>query len=302
MCTTSHNISWVTCQTKQKEIKQKEKRQRFNTNKKETRNGLVFTHSFNLFYLVISLIVPIFSLLSAGSQHLFDSFWETATEPVALSAYMLTISMAFFACLFNALFGFVLAWVLTRYTFPGKTLLDAAVDLPFALPTSVAGLTITTVVSWSGQSFSHKDQGVDSVFTRLGICGAMIFVSFPFVVRTLQPVLQSMEIDLEEAAWSLGALPLKAFQKIIVPSLIPATLTGLALSFSRAVGEFGSIVIVSSNLPLKDLIASVLIFQDLEQYDYTQATIIDTVVLIVSLFLLLLINLLQNWNQIHYKF
>ena len=297
MCITFHKIYILTCQTKQKEREQKKRRQRFHTNRERVRDGLVFTHFFNLFYLVLSLIVPIFSLLSAGSLHVFDSFWEIATETVALSAYMLTISLAFFACLFNALFGFVLAWVLTRYTFPGKDLLDAAVDLPFALPTSVAGLTITTVVSWSGQSFSHL--GVESVFTRLGICGAMIFVSFPFVVRTLQPVLQEMEIDIEEAAWSLGALPLKTFQKIIVPSLIPATLTGLALSFSRAVGEFGSIVIVSSNLPLKDLVASVLIFQDLEQYDYTQATIIGTVVLIVSLFLLLVINLLQNWNQTH---
>ena len=295
MCTFFHKISIFTCQTKQKE-----KLERFVTNLKKVKDGLVFTYFFNMFYLVISLIVPIFSLLNAGSQHIFDTFWETATEPVAISAYTLTISMAFFACIFNALFGFVLAWVLVRYTFPGKALLDAAVDLPFALPTSVAGLTITTVYNWSGQSFSHL--GVDSVFTRLGILGAMIFVSFPFVVRTLQPVLQEMEIDLEEAAWSLGALPLKTFQKIIVPSLIPATLTGLALSFSRAVGEFGSIVIVSSNLPLKDLIVSVLIFQDLEQYEYTQATIIGTVVLILSLFLLLLINFLQNWNQIRYFF
>ena len=294
MCTFFHNIYMFTCQTKQKE-----RLERLHTSLKRARNKLVFTYVFNLFYLVISLLVPIFSLLNAGTQHIFDTFWETATEPVAISAYTLTISMAFFACIFNALFGFVLAWVLVRYTFPGKALLDAAVDLPFALPTSVAGLTITTVYSWSGQSFSHL--GVDSVFTLLGILGAMIFVSFPFVVRTLQPVLQEMEIDLEEAAWSLGALPLKTFQKIIVPSLTPATLTGLALSFSRAVGEFGSIVIVSSNLPLKDLIASVLIFQDLEQYEYTQAIIIGTVVLILSVFLLLVINFLQNWNQIHYN-
>ena len=295
MCTFFHKIYILTGH-----LKQKERSERFNKSLKRVRNGLVLPSFFNLVYLVISLIVPIFSLLNAGILHIFDTFWETATEPVAISAYTLTISMAFFACIFNAFFGFVLAWVLGRYTFPGKTLLDAAVDLPFALPTSVAGLTITTVVNWSSQSFSHL--GMDSVFTRLGILGAMIFVSFPFVVRTLQPVLQSMEIDLEEAAWSLGALPLKTFQKIVVPSLIPATLTGLALSFSRAVGEFGSIVIVSSNLPLKDLIASVLIFQDLEQYEYTQATIIGTVVLILSLFLLLLINFLQNWNQIHYNF
>ena len=249
------------------------------------------------------LILPIFSLLNTASKNLFDNFWETATEPVALSAYTVTISMAFFACIFNAFFGFILAWVLVRYNFPGKRLLDAAVDLPFALPTSVAGLTLATVYSdqgWIGSFLSNF--GIQIVFTKLGILVAMIFVSFPFVVRTLQPVLQEMEIELEEAAWSLGASPWKTFQKVIFPPLIPAILTGLTLSFSRAIGEYGSIVIVSSNIPLKDLIASVLIFQNLEQYDYTRATIIGTVVLILSLFLLLGINFLQSWNQKYLKF
>ena len=245
------------------------------------------------------LILPILSLLNTASQESFDSFWETATEPIALSAYTVTISMAFFACVFNALFGFVLAWVLVRYNFAGKRLLDAAVDLPFALPTSVAGLTLATVYNdqgWIGSFF-----GIDIVFTRLGIFIAMVFVSFPFVVRTLQPVLQEMEIELEEAAWSLGASPWKTFQKVIFPPLIPAILTGLTLAFSRAIGEYGSIVIVSSNIPLKDLIASVLIFQNLEQYDYTRATVIGTVVLLLSLFLLVGINFLQKWNQKYLK-
>jgi len=258
---------------------------------------------FTLFYFVFMLILPIFSLLNTASKNLFDNFWETATEPVALSAYTVTISMAFFACIFNAFFGFILAWVLVRYNFPGKRLLDAAVDLPFALPTSVAGLTLATVYSdqgWIGSFLSNF--GIQIVFTKLGILVAMIFVSFPFVVRTLQPVLQEMEIELEEAAWSLGASPWKTFQKVIFPPLIPAILTGLTLAFSRAIGEYGSIVIVSSNIPLKDLIASVLIFQNLEQYDYTRATVIGTVVLILSLFLLLGINFLQSWNQKYLKF
>ena len=257
---------------------------------------------FTLFYFVFMLILPIFSLLNTASKNLFDNFWETATEPVALSAYTVTISMAFFACIFNAFFGFIYAWVLVRYNFAGKPLLDAAVDLPFALPTSVAGLTLATVYSdqgWIGSFLSNF--GIEIVFTKLGILVAMIFVSFPFVVRTLQPVLQEMEIELEEASWSLGASPWKTFQKVIFPPLIPAILTGLTLAFSRAIGEYGSIVIVSSNIPLKDLIASVLIFQNLEQYDYTRATVIGTVVLLLSLLLLLGINFLQRWNQKYLK-
>ena len=254
---------------------------------------------FTGIYFVFMLILPILSLLNTASQESFDSFWETATEPIALSAYTVTISMAFFACVFNALFGFVLAWVLVRYNFAGKRLLDAAVDLPFALPTSVAGLTLATV--YNDQGWIGSFLGINIVFTRLGIFIAMVFVSFPFVVRTLQPVLQEMEIELEEAAWSLGASPWKTFQKVIFPPLIPAILTGLTLAFSRAIGEYGSIVIVSSNIPLKDLIASVLIFQNLEQYDYTRATVIGTVVLLLSLFLLVGINFLQKWNQKHLK-
>nr|YP_009105750.1 probable transport protein [Neocystis brevis]AIT94394.1 probable transport protein [Neocystis brevis] len=253
---------------------------------------------FTLLYFVFMLILPILSLLTTASEPLFSEFWQIATEPVAVSAYFVTISMAFFACLFNALFGLILAWVLVRYNFPGKKLLDAAVDLPFALPTSVAGLTLCTVYSdqgWIGSILANF--GIQIVFTRFGIMIAMIFVSFPFVIRTLQPVLQEMEIELEEAAWSLGASPWQTFKKVVFPPLIPALLTGITLAFSRAIGEYGSIVIVSSNFPLKDLIASVLIFQNLEQYDYTKATIIGTVVLILSLVLLLGINFLQSWNR-----
>lgn len=257
---------------------------------------------FTISYLVFILIIPLFSLLNTASKSLFDDFWERATNPVALSAYTVAISMAFIASTFNAFFGFILAWVLVRYNFPGKRLLDAAVDLPFALPTSVAGLTLSTVYNeqgWIGSFLSNF--GIQIVFTKLGTLIAMIFVSFPFVVRTLQPVLQEMEIELEEASWSLGGSPWKTFQKVIFPPLIPAILTGLTLAFSRAIGEYGSVVIVSSNIPLEDLIASVLIFQNLEQYDYTGATVIGTVVLILSLFLLLGINFLQSWNQKSFK-
>lgn len=247
------------------------------------------------FYLLFMLILPIWSLLNTASKALFADFWQLATEPVAVSAYLVTLTMASLAALFNGVFGFVLAWVLVRYNFPGKKLLDAAVDLPFALPTSVAGLTLATVYSpqgWIGQALTKV--GVQVLFTRLGVAVAMVFVSFPFVVRTLQPVLQDMEVELEEVAWSLGASPWKTFHRVLFPSLFPALITGVTLAFSRAIGEYGSIVIVSSNMPLKDLIASVLIFQNLEQYEYTGATVIGTVVLLISLVLLFGVNAIQS--------
>lgn len=253
---------------------------------------------FTFFYLLFLLILPIISLLTNASQTLFIDFWEQATEPIALSAYQVTLSTAFIACLFNAFFGFILAWVLVRYNFYGKKFLEASIDLPFALPTSVAGLTLATVYSkqgWIGSLLSKF--GIEVIFTQLGIILAMIFVSFPFVVRTIQPVLQEIDLELEEASWSLGASSWKTFQKVVFPPLLPSIITGLTLSFSRAIGEYGSIVIVSSNIPLKDLIASILIFQNLEQYDYKRATVIGTVVLLVSLFLLLGINIFQTWSR-----
>ena len=249
-------------------------------------------------YLLFMLVLPICSLLSTAGAALFTNFWQLATEPIAVSAYVVTLSMAFAAAIFNGVFGFVLAWVLVRYNFPGKKLLDAAVDLPFALPTSVAGLTLATVYGtqgWLGHGLSQL--GVQVLFSRLGVAVAMVFVSFPFVVRTLQPVLQELEIELEEVAWSLGASPWKTFSRILFPSILPALITGMTLAFSRAIGEYGSIVIVSSNMPLKDLIASVLIFQNLEQYEYTGATVIGTVVLLISLTLLLGVNAVQSWNR-----
>nr|YP_010231255.1 probable transport protein [Nephroselmis pyriformis]QSV37324.1 probable transport protein [Nephroselmis pyriformis] len=249
-------------------------------------------------YLLFMLILPIGALLSTASQEMFTNFWQIATEPVALSAYFVTLSTALFAALLNGFFGVLLAWVLVRYEFPGKRLMDAAVDLPFALPTSVAGLTLATVYSeegWVGKWFASM--GVQIAFTRIGVAIAMVFVSLPFVVRTLQPVLQEMEMELEEAAWSLGASPWKTFWRVIFPPLVPAILTGIALAFSRAVGEYGSVVIMASNIPFRDLIAPVLIFQRLEQYDYSGATVIGTVVLGISLLLLLGINWIQSWNK-----
>lgn len=257
-----------------------------------------FNSLLTFLYLFFILLLPIMSLLIAAGENTFSSFWERATEPVAVSAYTVTILMALISCLFNTIFGFILAWILVRYNFPGKKLLDASLDLPFALPTSVAGLTLATVYSekgWVGSFFQQF--GIQIIFTKLGIIIAMIFVSCPFVVRSIQPILESLDKELEEAAWCLGSSPWKTFQKIILPPTIPAILTGLTLAFSRSIGEYGSVVIVSSNFPLKDLVASVLIFQCLEQYDYQGATVIGTVILLLSLFLLLGINFLQSWNQ-----
>jgi sulfate transport system permease protein len=226
------------------------------------------------------------------------NFWRIATEPIALATYEVTFVTALIAALINAVLGLLIAWVLVRYDFPFRRLVDGFIDIPFALPTSVAGLTLATVYSengWIGSLLAPF--GIKVAFTRLGVGVAMLFISLPFVVRTLQPVLQEMEKDIEQAAWSLGASQWQTFWRVILPPLMPAILTGVALGFSRAVGEYGSIVIVAANIPYKDLIASVLIFQRLEQYDYSGATVIGTVLLAISLLILLAINLIQAWGR-----
>lgn len=244
------------------------------------------------------LFLPVAALIAKASTEPPVEFWKIATSPIALATYEVTFVTALVAALINAVFGVLIAWVLVRYDFPGKRIIDAAIDLPFALPTSVAGLTLATVYSdngWVGSLLAPL--GIKVAFTRLGVGVAMLFISLPFVVRTLQPVLHEMEKDIEEAAWSLGASQFQTFVRVLFPPLIPAVLTGVALGFSRAVGEYGSVVIVASNVPFKDLIASVLIIQRLEQYDYSGATVIGTVLLGISLLILLGINLLQAWGR-----
>ncbi|MEA5519325.1 sulfate ABC transporter permease subunit CysT [Limnoraphis robusta] len=248
--------------------------------------------------LVLLLLLPITALLSKSFSIGFSEFWRIATTPVAMSAYNVTFLTALFAGSINGVMGTLVAWVLVRYDFPGKKIVDAAVDLPFALPTSVAGLVLATLYGpqgWIGQFFAPF--GIKIAFTRLGVFVAMMFISLPFVVRTLQPVLQEMEPEIEQAAWSLGATPLQTFTRVLLPPLIPSILTGVALGFARAVGEYGSVVIVSSAIPFKDLIAPVLIFQRLEQFDYEGAAVIGTVLLLVSLVMLFAINSLQRWGQ-----
>lgn len=249
-------------------------------------------------YLTVMLFLPIVALALRASQLSATEIWSIATSPIALSAYEVTFVTAVLAAGMNGVAGMIIAWVLVRYDFPFKRFFDAILDLPFALPTAVAGLTIATVYSetgWIGSLFAPF--GVKIAFTRLGVFVAMLFISLPFVVRTVQPVLQETEIDVEEAAWSLGASQFQTFWRVVLPPLMPAVLTGVALGFARAVGEYGSIVIVASNIPFRDLIAPVLVFQRLEQYDYAGATVIGSVMLLVSLLMLLAINLLQAWGR-----
>jgi sulfate/thiosulfate transport system permease protein len=244
------------------------------------------------------LALPVAAMLLKASSQSPAEFWRIATSPIALATYDVTFVTALVAAIINGFFGTLIAWVLVRYEFPGKKLIDGSIDLPFALPTAVAGLTLATVYSdngWVGSLFAPF--GIKLAFTRTGVTIAMIFISLPFVVRTVQPVLQEMDTDIEEAAWCLGASQWDTFCRVLLPPLLPAILTGVALGFSRAVGEYGSTVIMASNTPFNDLIAPVLIFQRLEQYDYGGATVIGVVLLLISLVALLAINLLQSWGS-----
>ncbi|HEY9672340.1 MAG TPA: sulfate ABC transporter permease subunit CysT [Waterburya sp.] len=249
-------------------------------------------------YLTLMLFVPTAAMLLKASTEGPVNFWKIATSDVALSTYDVTFITALLAGSINGVFGTLIAWVLVRYDFPFKKIIDAVIDLPFALPTAVAGLTLATVYSnngWIGSLLTPL--GIKVSFTRLGVGVAMLFISLPFVVRTVQPVLTELEKDVEEAAWCLGASQWQTFLRVILPPLFPPILTGVALGFARAVGEYGSTVIVASNIPFKDLIAPVLVFQRLEQYDYSGATVIGTVLLVISLLILLAINLLQAWGR-----
>ncbi|MDB9502309.1 sulfate ABC transporter permease subunit CysT [Spirulina major CS-329] len=249
-------------------------------------------------YLSVMLILPAIALIQKSLSLGFSEFWQIATQPMALSAYNVTFLTALAAAGVNGVMGTVIAWVLVRYDFPGRRIVDALVDLPFALPTAVAGLALATVYSdrgWVGSWFAPL--GVKIAYTRLGVFLAMVFISLPFVVRTLQPVLQAMETEVEAAARSLGATPGQVFRRVILPPLMPPILTGVALGFSRAVGEYGSVVLIASSMPFRDLIAPVLVFQRLEQYDYAGATVVGTVLLLGSLAALLVINRLQQWGR-----
>jgi sulfate transport system permease protein len=250
-------------------------------------------------YLTLMLFLPLAGMLLKASNVSPNDFWEMATSPEAIATYKISFGLSLIASLINGIFGLIIAWALIRCRFPGQKLLDALLDLPFALPTAVAGLALTAVYSeegWLGKPI-YQLFGVKVAFTSLGVAVAMVFISLPFVVRTVEPVLRSLEKEQEEAAWCLGASQGQTFTRVILPQLLPAILSGVAQGYSRAVGEYGSVVMISSNVPFRDLITPTLIIQKLEEYDLPAATVLGTVMLIFSLVSLLLINLIQVWGQ-----
>jgi len=260
--------------------------------------GFRRTLGFTLFYLSAIVLIPFAGLIIRTCELSWADFWRLATTDRALAAYRLTFGASFVAALANAIFGTLLAWVLTRYEFPGRRFLDAMVDFPFALPTAVAGLTLANLFAANGWLGKYLvPLGVKGAFTPLGVVIALTFVGMPFVVRTLQPVLQNLEREVEEVAATLGAGRFRTFISVIAPSVFPAVLTGFALAFARAIGEYGSIVFISGNLPFKTEIAPYLIVIRLEEYDYTGAIALAVVLLIFSFMLLGAINLLEQWSS-----
>ncbi|HEU4927860.1 MAG TPA: sulfate ABC transporter permease subunit CysT [Vicinamibacterales bacterium] len=259
--------------------------------------GFRLTMGFTLFYLCLIVLLPLLTLPARSATMTWEAFWQTITDPRVVASYRLSIGASLAAASINAVFGLIVAWVLVRYSFPGRRIVDSLVDLPFALPTAVAGITLTAIYApngWMGRLL--EPYGLKVAFTRLGITIALVFIGLPFVVRTLQPVIEDLDPEVEEAAASLGATRPGVLTRIIVPYLFPAWLTGFALSFARAVGEYGSVVFISGNMPMQTEIAPLLIITKLEQYDYPGATAIALVMLLLSFTLLLAINLLQGWT------
>jgi sulfate transport system permease protein len=259
--------------------------------------GFAPTLGFTLFYLSLVVLIPLCAVFLKSAGHGIDAFWVAASSERVVASYKLSFGTALLAAAINAVFGFLLAWSLVRYEFPGKKIVDALVDLPFALPTAVAGISLTALYApngWLGAPLA--EHGIRVAFTPTGILVALIFIGLPFVVRTVQPVLEDMETELEEAAAALGAQRWQTFRLVLLPMLAPALLTGFALAFARAVGEYGSVIFIAGNIPMVSEITPLMIISKLEQYDYVGATAIAVVMLIISFALLLTINGLQAWS------
>jgi sulfate transport system permease protein len=262
--------------------------------------GFGMTLGFTAFYLSLIVLIPLVALflrpIGMGWEHL----WDTVTDARVLAAYRLSFGGALLAAGVNLVFGLIVAWILVRYQFPGRRIVDAMVDLPFALPTAVAGIALTSLYADNGWLGSLLEPlGIKVAFTPLGVIVAMIFIGLPFVVRTVQPVLAHLETEQEEAAATLGASAAQTFRRVILPGIAPSLITGFALAFARALGEFGSIIFIAGNMPGISEIAPLLILVKLEQYDYAGATAIAGIMLIVAFFLLLAINGLQYWQRRH---
>jgi len=260
--------------------------------------GFGLTMGYTLLYVSLIVLVPLATLLARSSTISWEKFRETVTDPRVLASFRLTVGASLGGAAVNALFGFIVAWVLVRYTFPGKKIVDALVDLPFALPTAVSGIALTSIYApngWIGRLL--EPLGIKVAYTPLGVMVALVFIGLPFVVRTLQPALEDLDREVEEAAASLGASRFRTFRRVILPTVLPALLTGTSLAFARALGEYGSVIFISGNMPMKTEIAPLLIITKLEQYDYAGATVIAVVTLVASFVLLLGINLLQWWSR-----
>lgn len=260
--------------------------------------GFGLSLGFATLYASLLVFIPLAMLVIKSFELPVDQLWDVITSRRAVASYRLTFGASLIAATINLIFGLIVAWVLVRYTFPGKRIVDAVVDLPFALPTAVAGIALTSIYGpndWIGKWFALFD--IKIAYTAIGVTIALTFIGLPFVVRTVQPVLADLETEVEEAAASLGASRWQTFQRIIFPALLPSLLTGFALSFARAIGEYGSVVFISGNMPYRTEITPLLIMTKLEQFDYAGAAALGSVMLLFSFILLLLINLLQHWSH-----
>lgn len=266
------------------------------TKQKNVLPGFNLSLGFTIFYLSLIVLIPLSAAFIKTTELSLPEFWSVVTTPRVLASYKLTFGSSLIGALINAVFGLLTAWVLVRYTFPGKKIIDALVDLPFALPTAVAGIALTAVYAGNGWIGSWLEpHGIKVAFTPLGIIVALTFIGLPFVVRTVQPVLQDLEAETEEAAASLGANRWQTFSKIIFPAIWPALLTGFALAFARAIGEYGSVIFIAGNVPMVSEITPLIIITKLEQYEYSSATAVAVVMLVISFLLLFAINGLQWW-------
>jgi sulfate/thiosulfate transport system permease protein len=260
--------------------------------------GFHLSLGYALLYLCLIVLIPLAALVLKSFSLSWDQFWAAVSSPRVVASYRLTFGASFIAAVVNVVFGLLVAWVLVRYSFPGKRIVDALVDLPFALPTAVAGISLTALLAgngWIGQYL--EPLGIKLAFQPQGVVIALIFIGLPFVVRTVQPVLEESEKELEEAAMCLGATRWQTFAKVIFPSIAPALLTGFAMAFARAIGEYGSVIFIAGNVPMVSEITPLVIIGKLEQYDYAGATAVATVMLLFSFVLLLVINGLQGWQR-----
>lgn len=260
--------------------------------------GFRLTLGFTLFYLSVIVLIPLSALVFKTFTLTWEQFVFAVSSPRVMASYRLTFGASLIAALVNAVFGLLVAWVLVRYTFPGKKIIDALVDLPFALPTAVAGISLTALLASNGWIGSLLEpHGIQLAFNPNGVVIALIFIGLPFVVRTVQPVLEDAEKELEEAATCLGATRWQTFRHVIFPTVAPALLTGFAMAFARAIGEYGSVIFIAGNMPMVSEITPLIIIGKLEQYDYAGATAVAVVLLVISFALLLLINALQAWQR-----